>query len=463
MRKSCAQKIRLLADLIRDRRGAVVTYVAVFIVGGVGAAGLAIDFGRLAVLKAQLQDAADATALAASVQLDGRDGAIGRATSVAMNASSHVSALSSSGTLDVASVNFYSAIGPSPVATAVDGDAAFVEVIMQPVQVNLLFQPVLSLLSAVNENGSLQVAASAMANPKPFICEAPPLMLCDFAEIDPLMDLRLPSNAGRQIRLKEPQNGGGAWAPGNFGLLSLPDGSSGAAAISAALAAVTPADCFDLDVVTATGSKTNKIKDAVNARFDLPGNSWPYPAPNVIDYPRDAELADPNAKLGSGNWDLAGYWAAKHGGATPGALAGASRYQVYLYEQGLEFGRKGKETFYPVTSAMPADFTVVTPPGPNLAAAADPANQNDPAFDGVPSQAVAPNGYARRLMKVAQLQCIADNIHGNGTYPTDGNYVEVFITETVKDPPDAAIFGEVVRGLSSVNSPEFHANVRLVR
>ena len=277
------------------------------------------------------------------------------------------------------------------------------------------------------------------------------------------MDLRDPANFGRQIRLKAPQ-GGDAWAPGNFGLLSLPDGSGGAAAIEAQMAAVTPADCYDIDVITATGVKTNKIRDAINARFDVPGNPWPYPAPDVIDYPRDDNIvADADAKFGSGNWDLAGYWAAKHGGAVPPELAGATRYQVYLYELGEEFGRRGRETFYPVTEAMPDDFITVTPAGPSVPVASDPADSNDNAEDGVPDQPVASNGPQRRIVQVAQLNCIAENIHGKGTYPTEGNYVEVFLTESVKTPPDSAIYGEVVRALSAANAPEFHANVRLVR
>lgn len=454
----------LLAKMTRSRDGSVAMYVALFIVAIIGAAGLAIDIGRLSVLKGQMQDTADAHSLAAAVQLDGRDNAISRARKMALSASAGNSAFSDSGALSIASVNFYSDITPALVTATGDKDAAFVEIVMRPVPVALLFQPLLTHFVGDGASDTVQVAANSMATPRPFICQAPPLMLCDYAEADPLLDLRLPANAGRQIRLKEPQAGGGTWAPGNFGLLSLPDGSSGAAVIEAELAAVTPADCFDLDVITATGAKTNKIKSAINSRFDIPGNSWPYPAPDVIEFPRDVELADPDQSIGSGNWDISGYWAGRHGGAlVPAALAGASRYQVYLYELGLEYGRDGRQTFYPVTAAMPDDFTKVTPPGKDVPVAPNPADRDDPEFDGVPKGAVAANGHARRLMQVAQLQCVANNIQGKGTYPTDGNYVEVFVTEPVKDPPDAAIYVEVVRSLSSTNSPEFHANVRLVR
>jgi hypothetical protein len=273
------------------------------------------------------------------------------------------------------------------------------------------------------------------------------------------------------VRLKE-QGAGGTWAPGNFGLLALPDGSSGSSDLEAALAALSPEDCYSLDVTTATGSKTEKIVNAVNSRFDITGNPWPYPAYNVITYPRDAELiADTNQKLGSGNWNLDAYWAAKHGGMTPGALAGATRYQVYLYELGLSYARNGKQTMYPLPATLPSGFTVVTPTpaGPSVPHAANPANEHDPNYDGVPRSSRPPyyndptKDYARRLVQVVQLQCASNGVKGKHDYPTQANYLEMFITEYMASPPEAHLYGEVVRPITPTNSPEFHANVRLIR
>jgi hypothetical protein len=94
--------------------------------------------------------------------------------------------------------------------------------------------------------------------------------------------------------------------------------------------------------------------------------------------------------------------------------------------------------------------------------AVDPADADDPEYDGEPSQTVALDGPARRIVEVALLKCATHNIQGSGSYPTEGNYLEMFITEYVPDPPDAAIYGEVVRGLTPLNSPEFYSNVMLV-
>src|SRR3546814_8119845 len=122
-----------------------------------------------------------------------------------------------------------------------------------------------------------------------YVCRVPPLMICDLLEAVPAIDLRDPANAGRMIRLKSPQSGSTTWAPGNFGLLALPDGRNGASAIKDAIAAVEPDGCYGGEVTTAPGSKTVKVQGGVNARFDLPGGDG-EPASNVINYPRDEDM-----------------------------------------------------------------------------------------------------------------------------------------------------------------------------
>ena len=445
----------------RGEAGGVMVYSAFFIVFAIGLGALAIDVGRMTVLRSQMQDRADAGAMAAAVQLDGRVGAQTRATAVAMNAMSQTSAISGDGQdLNVQTVNFYSDYGPPSVAATGDEDSKFVEVILEPRRVNFFLEPILNPSGADHyENlGALAVAAA-----NPFICQAPPLMVCDPGEADPDMSLALVKNIGKQVVLKPPPPGGGTWGPGIYGLLALPDGSIGADDIETALAAVDPADCYSLDVSTAPGVKTKKVEDGINARFDLPGGP-PYPAPDVINYPKDVEIeANPNVLMGSGNWGIGAYWAAKHGDPMPpveltqGAQS-ASRYQVYMYEQGLQFGRNGWRTIYPVVGALPGGYTLVSPAAPSLPV--DPLNPDDPDYDGVPSQTVAANGYARRLVQVAVLQCAAEGVKGSHTYPTNGNFVEIFITQTVDN--DKGIYAEIVIPLSPSNDPDYHANVTLI-
>lgn len=445
-------------SVLDDERGGVAAYVAFLSFLVIGAGALSLDFGRMALLKTQMQNRADAAAMAAAAQLDGRAGAQARAADVATNAMGQLSAIPADDSqLSLSTINFYSDWADPPTAATGDADTRYVEVTLNPRQIDLLFEPVLNSDATADHTELLN--ARAVAGSSPFICYAPPLMICDPSELNPSDDLSLPGNVGRQLAIK-PAPSGGFWAPGNYGLLALPDGSSGASDLETALAAVQPADCYTLDVTTATGVKTNKIKDGINARFDLPGG-LPLPAPNVKNYPRDPELEDPEAGfIGSGNWDATQYWLDHHTGSLPPALSGASRYQVYLYELGETFARDGKHTVFPLDGAPPAGFTVVTPPGVDIPE--DLAHPDDPEFDGIPSQTVASNGPARRIAEVAILQCVANGVKGKHSYPTNGNYVEMFITEYVPDAPAGVIMGEVIRPLTTTNDPDFHANVELV-
>ncbi len=135
----------------RGEAGGVTAYAAFFIVFAIGLGALAIDVGRMAVLRSQMQDRADAGAMAAAVQLDGREGAQTRATAVAMNAMSQTSGIPGDGeVLNVQTVNFYSAYDPTPVAATGDEDSAFVEVTLEPRRVNFWLEPILNTSWADN-------------------------------------------------------------------------------------------------------------------------------------------------------------------------------------------------------------------------------------------------------------------------------------------------------------------------
>jgi hypothetical protein len=465
---------KLLRNLLRDDRGGVAVFGAMVTLTAIGAGAIAVDVGRMSVLRTQMQDAADARAMAAAVQLDGRDGAQDRARTVAEDIMSHGSAIPEDDhEIEVAVVEFYSQYSPTKVKATSDQDAVFVEVVLEAREVDFLFEPVLDMLAG-NDTDEARITTYAAAGPDPFICHAPPLMICDYGDEGGGVhswddDLRNPVHAGKQVRLKE-QGSGGTWAPGNFGLLSLPDGSSGASDLEAALAALLPEDCYELDVTTATGSKTQKIVDAMNARFDVTGNPWPYPAPDVINYPRDSNLISSSSeKLGNGSWDISAYWTAKHGASLPSELVGATRYQVYLYELGLPFARNGKETLYPAPANLAeyAGYELVEPSAAAIPVNAS--NANNPAYDGAPrstnptAYGDVTKDYSRRLVQVVQLQCTTLEVKGKHEYPTQANYLEIFITEHMQNPPNADLYGEVVRSLSPTNNPEFHANVKLIR
>jgi Flp pilus assembly protein TadG len=451
--------------VFRDCSGGVAIYTALVMTVMVGAGAVAVDVGRMVVLQTQMQNAADSAALSAVTQLDGTTGARNRARTIAETTIRNMSGLSTGGTLPVSSVEFFSQISPSVTTAGTDLDASFVRVTLTPQSIDALSAPLLRLISSGTVSGNVTLAATATATTAPIICNAPPFMICDPSETGGASaDVRDPANIGRQMLIKP--GGGGGFTPGNFGLLCVPDSSGGtdcgASAINDALASVTPAQCYDRLVTTATGSKTNEVRNGLNARFDQGTNTPHNPAGNVINYPRDPDISG-GVFYGNGSWDATGYWMAKHGGAAlPAALTGASRFQVYLYELNKPFARNGKRTIFPAPSTPPSGYTLVTPPSANVPVASSPSQMSDNNFDGVPETTPVANPK-RRVVQAAILQCNALGVSGSHEYPTYGRYVELFVTETVSNPPNADIYGEIVGAFTTEISPSYHLNAKLVQ
>lgn len=447
-----------LRRLVAARRGSVSVYAALALTLGLGGGAMAVDIGRVELLRTQLQARADAGATAAATALDGRDGARQRATQLANNAvlkSSKIAA--DQAALTVSAVNFYTQLVPAKVIAQSDQDAAFAEVILQNRRVDFLFSPMLAMLGAETLQERWMGAAST-AQLAMVLCKAPPMMICDPRE-NAGPDLTDPAAVGRQLYIKNPKVGGGTVAPGNFGLLAPASGEEGAQAVFEALAAVEPEGCYTTLVETETGSKTVKVEKGINGRFDVETTAGPA-APNVIAYPRDLDVLTGLTRIGDGVWDRAGYWLARHGGVLPSVLLDATRYQVYLYELGLSYAKRGHETFYPVPDEVPAGASIVNP----LTAAIPKSliDPDDPFQDGRPAGTAASNGQARRLLVVPLMRCVEDEIHGSGTYSTHGRYLEVFLTEPAESTPTSAILVEVVRAITLANSNDLHAYARVV-
>jgi Flp pilus assembly protein TadG len=143
---------------------------------------IAIDVGRMAVLRSQMQNTADARAMAAAVQLDGRDGAQDRAKTVAQDVMSAASAIPSDGSdLKVASVNFYSQYTPTKVVATNDQNAVFVEVVLEARQVNMLFEPVLDLLTAMTQIS--RRSPLMPRRPRSLHLPRAALMICDYGDL----------------------------------------------------------------------------------------------------------------------------------------------------------------------------------------------------------------------------------------------------------------------------------------
>src|SRR3546814_11867334 len=94
--------------LVGDDAGGVAVYSAVLLGFSLGLGTIAIDFGRAVLLRSQMQNYADAAALAGALHLDGRAGARARATEVAREAIEQRSAMVDEDTnLATSAVVFY--------------------------------------------------------------------------------------------------------------------------------------------------------------------------------------------------------------------------------------------------------------------------------------------------------------------------------------------------------------------
>ena len=441
-----------LATLRRDTRGSVAVYVAVVGTLLIGMGVIGLDFGRMAVLRSQMQNAADATAMSAAGQLDGLNKARARATDVATDGLLNTTGLTNGvGEFLIQNTEFLSEIVPTAVPATSDADANFVRVTLEPRDIDLHFQPVLNLLTGGSANSTATLAATAIAGGAPVMCHIPPLMVCNLDEtMGPGSDLLDPSQRGKQLVMKEGP-GGGAFAPGNYGTLCTPVGDCGASAIGDAFAMPEPQMCYTDILVTAPGVKTQETRRGMNARMDTGKYNPKNPARNIMPYPRDDNMVDESAgePLGDGKWHPNVYWETAHGGeALPIDLNNATRYQVYLYELGETFARKGKHTLYPLPADAPSDYKIVTPLGEQIPAGGQPTDKpyEDP---------------RRRLVTAAVLQCGAQNVQGSGQYRAYGRYVELFLTEVVDKPPNATIYGEIVDRVTVDSHEDMYDNVQL--
>lgn len=248
----------------RDGAIAVIFAIGLSVVAGIWA--LSIDLGRAWNLETQLQNAADAAALACASQLDQETGALARARLAAMGGlvqNTQSFAQDGAGanvTITANDIVFYSDIAAKTVTTA-DANATYCEVTASPRSVNVIFAALISNVSTISPRARA-VAELATAH-----CRIPPILICNPDAPNPFDPV---AHRGKGITLKN--QGGGGLAPGNFGLLALPSQAKAILStndIRDAWGRVRPmAECFGGTVTTKPGQAT-AIRQGLNMRFDI--------------------------------------------------------------------------------------------------------------------------------------------------------------------------------------------------
>jgi len=430
-----------LAKLIRDEKGQIILMFTIMVPVLMGVIGLSLEVGRVYLLHSQLQEMADAAALAGAKLLDGSAGARDNAKAAARAVSNPNwwAEVIPTTLLPDAGFFFYARLNPDLEATS-DLDAYYVKV---TTSLHGIAPAFLTAVGAVNTN---QTRATATAANLPVVCNVQPLMMCNPLEPDGkdfYEEFTNPSNAGYKpgvefhMKVKGSQTPGGdgnSWAPGDFGLLDPPGlNSSGANLIRNLLSSQTPQFCYASNMSPRTGGAVGKVSDGLNTRFDMPvnGNQTGLdrtPAPNIIrglyqqncnnntkynctttfqgqgsscsplpanatvPMPEDAPAGQTtigNMIKGNGTLDTTAandYWNRHYGPTQPTwPTTGAtlkSRYQAYRQELGLD-----GQTAPTLKAGAEQRDPLCTTPG-----------STDP---------------DRRIINVAIVDCLAQNVHGN--------------------------------------------------
>jgi len=452
----------------QSQRGAYLIVASVLMVVLVGFGALALDVGRLFVLRSQMQNALDAAALAAAAELSRNVGAQARAEAAARNVLEYESGFAEVADLlgvNLATPEFFCAISSAfdPTDSAVtstfctqtavvqngvtrwpaagDVDSHYVRLTMDQsvdgdaYSIPLFFLPVLGMFG-LNVDTQSFLQAQAVAGRNYLYCDYPPLMMCNPFEGagQRFQDVM---NAGEQVLLAD-QGPGSNWVPGDVGFLALL-GTTGADAQADFLANEGSLGCTTPVLTTEPGQMTQRTRRAINTRFDQyynPGFANSHaanpPAPDVIDYPNDATFrASPADRFGNGDWDRTTYWNTYHAWqawgpsfpAGPPGYATMTRFEMYEWE--LD------------NSYLPSRDPLVAP-----------GNTDDTDYDGIPDPSHVSSGSVRerRVFNVAVVNCGARSMSGRSTFTLFGpeGFAKIFLTEAAAGPPNRQIWGEYI-------------------
>jgi Flp pilus assembly protein TadG len=314
-RHSC----RFLTAFWYDRSGIILPYVTVLLLAIVGVSLLALDGGRAYSLQTQLQNIADAAALAGAAELNRAPGARTRATNAINNLVSNRLAGMDVTDVTLGTPVFYETLPQADVyfssgtEASEDGFARFVAVTLTHTMDTIF--PV-SFLNPGGTN-SYTAAAHAVAGFDQVACKYTPMFICNPFEqtgdtYDEATDRLLNAGTSQLIALQSLDQGGSSqYSPGNYGFLQSSTlqatGTCGAGnAVTQAVAQSRPPVCFNQSSVNFHPGAISNANDAINTRFDIfdksfgncEKNSLYPPAPNV----RKGYLAHQNGANGPLDW-----------------------------------------------------------------------------------------------------------------------------------------------------------------
>lgn len=304
-----------------DTDGVILPYVTLMLFVIVGVSVLALDGSRYMSLQTQLQNGADALALAGAAELDRTPTSIERATR-AINRLITNSSLFGNGpdqNVRVARVDFLRTLPPrdsDPILPANRTSdptlAAFVEVTVEPIRLRTLLPA-----SVFGGSNVLTAGAQAVAGFDQVVCDFTPIFVCNPFETggmtyrqatQALVSASTDQAAQRRlIQLAATQGKIGALGRADFGYVtpttgSLPAhfcGPSTGDGIGQATAASRPPICLRLSGADLRPSNDQVAMDGLNTRFDVYTNDFES---CKASYVPDANVRKGYTTLGNVNW-----------------------------------------------------------------------------------------------------------------------------------------------------------------
>jgi Flp pilus assembly protein TadG len=282
--------LRSIRAFHKDERGAALIWFSIIVVALVGVIGLAVDGARYQNLHSNMQEIADAAALAGAKELDGASDAITRATYKAVNYLTNNPSWSdvvASGVQIVDSgANGPQFFGPDINTVATDPkNAAFIKV----TTIDRAVTP--SFIRAVSNSSTVYASATATAKSSFSVCKPLQSFMCNPYEGSETN----PGNAnnwittvpvGHMLKLV----GGSGSAAGNWGLIQPPNANGNPHNLAPFWAETSPDSCAaaspaEASAAVDTGNNGPFAVPGMNVRFDNPtaaGNES-LSAPVVID------------------------------------------------------------------------------------------------------------------------------------------------------------------------------------
>ena len=264
-----------------DTGGFVLPFVALLLAVFIGFSALTFDVGRQMSLQTQMQEIADALAIAGARELNQQPGAQARATN-AMNAlvSNGLTGMGFSGSI-THSVAWYSALPAAAagftgtVATS-DVTTKFVAVTVTPVAITKFFP--------ITVGSTMSAGAQAIAGfTAQAFCDIPPVFICNPYETSGMSDseataalrtaIEDPATKQKMLRMDQSNT-----SPGHFGYLVPPDGCNGASCLKAWIAKTHPNTCYQTSSVDLNTGAMASVADGFNVRFDIYAGSLSYSA-----------------------------------------------------------------------------------------------------------------------------------------------------------------------------------------